>query len=141
MLNRFLTTYQSLNKDNLAQLTNIYAQDIVFIDPAHEIRGLVVLTAYFTKLYQHIDSITFDYEDTLSAENSASIYWTMTFSHPKIGGGKPIITHGNTLIRFDADGKVNYHRDYFDLGEMLYEHLPLLGAGVRYVKKQLAKVD
>jgi len=32
-----------------------------------------------------------------------------------------------------ADGKVISHRDYFDLGEMLYEHIPLLGGVIKSI--------
>lgn len=139
MLENFLMTYQALNKHNLEQLAQIYAEEVVFIDPAHEVRGLAALTAYFHKLYLHIDSITFEYVDTIVQEDCASIYWIMTFSHPKIASGKPIQTEGSSLIKFNKSGKVYYHRDYFDLGKMLYEHLPVVGSVVRYAKKQLAK--
>jgi hypothetical protein len=33
--------------------------------------------------------------------------------------------------------KVLYQRDYYDAGEMLYEHLPVLGWAVRGVKKRV----
>ena len=44
---------------------------------------------------------------------------------------------GATRLQFDAWGKVCLHRDYFDLGAMLYEQLPLLGPVVRVIKGRL----
>lgn len=44
---------------------------------------------------------------------------------------------GATRLEFDETGKVCLHRDYFDLGAMLYEQLPLLGAVVRTIKGRL----
>ena len=41
------------------------------------------------------------------------------------------------MIEFDEAGKVCQHRDYFDLGAMLYEQLPLLGPVVRTIKMRL----
>lgn len=38
-------------------------------------------------------------------------------------------------LRFDAAGKVCYHRDYWDTGEELYEKLPLLGLGARLLRR------
>ena len=36
-----------------------------------------------------------------------------------------------------ADNRIAYQRDYYDLGAMLYEHIPLLGGAVRAVKARL----
>lgn len=138
MLDNFLTTYQILNKYNLMRLQDIYADNVVFIDPVHEINGLDDLTKYFIGLYENIDHISFSYADTLSVENTASVYWQMTYSHPKLNKGKDIQMEGNTLLKFNADGKVIYHHDYFDLGAMIYEHVPLLGLAIGALKKRLS---
>jgi len=37
------------------------------------------------------------------------------------------------------DDIIVYHKDYYDLGEMVYEHIPLLGFFVKKIKKRLAK--
>ena len=42
---------------------------------------------------------------------------------------------GVSHIRFDAAGKVNCHRDYWDAAEELYGKLRLMGSVVRLFKK------
>jgi hypothetical protein len=37
------------------------------------------------------------------------------------------------------NGKIYYHRDYFDMGAMLYEHLPLLGRIIQRLKHRLGQ--
>lgn len=37
-------------------------------------------------------------------------------------------------LKFDADGKVQYHRDYWDTGEELYMKAPALGTLMRGLK-------
>ena len=37
------------------------------------------------------------------------------------------------------NGKIYYHRDYFDMGAMVYEQLPLLGRIVRKIKQRLGQ--
>ncbi len=61
----------------------------------------------------------------------------MTFSHPRLRGSAPVTVEGATRLEFDETGKVCLHRDYFDLGAMLYEQLPLLGSVVRTIKGRL----
>ena len=69
--------------------------------------------------------------------NEAWLSWVMIFAHPRIAGGRPVRVEGATRLQFDAWGKVCLHRDYFDLGAMLYEQLPLLGPVVRAIKGRL----
>jgi steroid Delta-isomerase len=49
------------------------------------------------------------------------------------------VIHGAGHIRFAADGRVVYHRDYWDAAEDLYEKLPVLGILMRWLKRQAAK--
>ncbi len=60
----------------------------------------------------------------------------MTYSHPKLRAGEKIQVMGNSLLRFDQN-RVYFHRDYVDMGAMLYEHVPLLGAAIRYLKRRM----
>jgi hypothetical protein len=62
----------------------------------------------------------------------------MKLKHPKLNGGQPVEVNGVSQIRFSGD-RVIYHRDYFDLGEMLYENIPLLGVVIRNIKQRLGK--
>lgn len=136
-MKHFLDTFQKLDAGNLDLLTEIYAADIRFIDPAHEIRGLDRLTDYFAALYKNVTAIRFDFHHALSSGNEAWVQWEMAFSHPRIKRGKTVTVSGASHLEFDAAGKVFLHRDYFDLGAMLYEHLPLLGGVITALKRRL----
>lgn len=138
-MDTFIKIYQGLNADNLHLLQDIYSTDIQFTDPAHEIIGLEQLTEYFTALYQNVESIEFTFHDVLQHDDSCYLQWVMTFRHKTFAGGKAICVPGTTFLRFNNDGKVCYHRDYFDLGTMLYEHLPLLGRLLTRIKRRLGK--
>jgi hypothetical protein len=136
-LDRFMELYRTLSADNLHELEEIYADDIRFVDPAHEIKGLEELQRYFNNLYQNLASISFDYHQVHESETEASISWSMTFTHPRISRGKEITLQGATFLEFDHDNKISYHRDYFDLGAMLYEHLPIVGPVTKFIKNRL----
>lgn len=138
-MDKFLSMYQDLDGDNLHLLSQVYRADIQFIDPAHEINGLDSLTHYFTSLYQNLESIDFTFHDLMEQTNSGCVQWEMTFCHKSLSRGKPITVSGVTFIRFDDDQKVYFHRDYFDLGAMLYERIPLLGRMITSIKGRLGK--
>jgi len=138
-MEKFLTMYQDLSSENLHLLQDVYSSDIQFIDPAHEISGLDKLTEYFSALYQNVTSIDFTFKDVVQQNNQCYLQWDMTFCHKNLAGGKTIVVSGTTFLRFNDDHKVCYHRDYFDLGEMIYEHLPLLGRLLANIKRRLGK--
>lgn len=137
-LTRFLETYQRLDKHNLASLGDIYAKGVLFEDPAHRLQGLAALQGYFASLYENVSAVQFAYAAPWLNGEKAQVQWTMTLTHPRLAGGRPVAVEGVSVLRFDGTGKVDHHRDYFDLGAMLYEQLPLLGPVVKAVKRRLA---
>jgi limonene-1,2-epoxide hydrolase len=136
-LQNFITTYENLSTDNLNLLSNVYHQEINFIDPIHQISGLNQLTDYFDGMYENIVSCKFSIHEVVNQEDSASIYWTMTYQHQKLKKSQPIIVEGSSLIKGSGD-KVVYHRDYLDLGAMIYEQLPVLGKVIKLIKTKAA---
>lgn len=67
------------------------------------------------------------------------VQWDMIFIHRKLAGGRPVTIAGVTFLRSDENGKVFYHRDYFDLGAMVYKRVPLLGRLITKIKRRLGK--
>lgn len=135
-LEKFINIYQLLSIDNLSLLETLYHQNIRFQDPIHEINGFNDLSKYFNQLYQNVLSCQFDITQIFHQDNQAAIYWTMIYSHKQLNNGNPITVEGHSLIIGD-DGKVIYHRDYIDLGQMLYEHIPVLGRLITWTKKRM----
>ncbi|MCF7499829.1 nuclear transport factor 2 family protein [Pseudoalteromonas sp. L1] len=134
-LDRFIEIYQSLNKNNVQLLDDIYHPDIQFTDPLHTVNGLESLHHYFENLYANVLSCQFSIKDTESSNNKAFIYWTMHYRHPKLNNGNSIAVEGHSRLVFEGDKIVN-HQDYFDVGALLYRHIPLLGTAIRYIDKR-----
>ncbi|WP_105188996.1 nuclear transport factor 2 family protein [Pseudoalteromonas sp. T1lg48] len=135
----FIAMYQRLDKDNLALLDEIYHQDIHFIDPLHEVHGRDQLHLYFANLYANIKDCSFTIIESFECEDRAFLYWTMAFCHPRINGGREVLVNGHSLLRF-VDGQVIMHRDYFDVGQLLYRNLPVLGGLIKFIEKRASGV-
>jgi len=138
-MENFFDVYRNLGIDNLDILAEIYSEEIIFIDPAHKISGLAQLKNYFEKLYSDLDSIEFDFLHHQRQGDVVYVQWRMVMSHPRLRKGSPVTVDGLSRLELDADEKVKLHRDYFDLGEMLYENLPLIGMVVTSIKKRLGQ--
>ena len=44
---------------------------------------------------------------------------------------------GISHLRFDTEGKIILHKDFWDAAGGLYEDLPVLGGGMRWIKSRL----
>jgi hypothetical protein len=135
MVDRFQDLYRELDKTRLDLLPDIYSADVVFVDPAHRIDGLPALTHYFRRIYEGVAEIEFEFEDVMADNAQAFLSWTMRLRHAKFRPDEILTLPGASLIRFDR--RIHFHRDYFDLGAMIYERIPLLGGAVRAIKNRL----
>ena len=136
ILPRFKSFYADFGSAQLSRLADIYHDDVVFRDPVHEIRGLVELEDYMTTLAADLEDCRFEYLDELLGDQAAYIKWVMHFRHPRLGS-RPISVRGVSHLHL-ADGRVIYHEDFYDMGAMLYEQVPLLGNVTRWLKLRLA---
>ncbi|MDO8909494.1 MAG: nuclear transport factor 2 family protein [Pseudohongiella sp.] len=136
LLNDFKEFYRHPGVAALDNIDRIYTQDVEFRDPVHAIHGRLGVKNYLRSLYASSSGMSFTYLDEQIANHTATIVWNMTFSHKKLKGGKPIEIRGVTLIRFTD--RIYYHEDFFDLGAMLYQHVPVLGWLIRYINNRLS---
>ncbi|WP_462159956.1 nuclear transport factor 2 family protein [Pseudoalteromonas sp. GB56] len=132
---QFVAMYQRLDKNSLSLLDDIYHKEVHFTDPLHEVRGLDSLYTYFANLYANVSSCSFNISDYYELDDTAFIYWTMTYRHPRINGGREVEVKGHSLLRFDEQ-KVIFHRDYFDVGELLYRRLPVISKLIKMIDKR-----
>lgn len=131
----FKDYFRVLHKADLSRLREIYAGNILFKDPVHEIRGLVELEDYFTAICADLSDCRFEYLDQLVTERAAYIKWMMHFKHPRLGN-RLISVRGVSHLKLGD--KIEFHEDFYDMGAMLYEQLPLLGNVTRWLRMRLA---
>ena len=137
-LDKFITIYSQLSVDNLSLLDELYHDDVTFIDPMHSLQGIASLKKYFDNLYSNLASCDFTIVQVIHEGNQAAVYWKMSYCHPVLNKGLNVEVSGSSHIQGDKD-KVNYHRDFVDLGAMLYEHIPFVGRLIALIKRRATK--
>lgn len=138
-LERFKTLFNELDAGCLGRLDEVYAPDVRFRDPVHALEGLAALRAYYARLYEGVEWCRFRYDGEVVEAGGAVVLWTMQFRHRRFRSGETLTLEGASHLEFGraANGLVVRHRDYFDMGEFLYERVPVLGSVVRYIKSGL----
>ena len=136
LIERFKAFYLDVKHPKLDKIDEIYTENVLFKDPVHELRGKENLHAYLSEMCENVQSGRFEYLDQLVSEDTAYIKWNMHFKHPKLGN-KTITVRGISQVQFND--RIYFHEDVYDLGQVIYEHVPLLGIAVKGLKKRLAK--
>ncbi len=136
---RIRSAFNDLDARNLDVVDQFYAPDVIFEDPLGRIEGREELRAYYAAMYQTVLAIRFEFADDIVQDQSHVAFWSMFLRAPRLNKGREIAVEGNSLIRFGGpEDQVIYHRDYFDMGAMVYHHIPLLGRVVRHIRKRLS---
>ena len=135
---RVLEFYGNVASGDFSKVESLYAEDVHFEDPTHAINGRDRLKAHFKTLYDNCNSCSFKFHQTVDTNSEIFLAWTMFISHPRIRGGKIVRVEGSSFIK-THDGQVIYHREYYDLGSLVYENLPIFGPLTRFIKSRLAR--
>jgi hypothetical protein len=130
-------TFNSFNINNLSILSDFYSDNIDFTDPIGNIKGLDKLTKYYAHVYKNVISINFKFHQINHQEDMYFAKWTMNLQVKGLNSNSPYSVEGFSVLKFNADSKVEYHRDYLDLGTMVYEHIPILGKVIKLIKSNL----
>jgi hypothetical protein len=120
-----------------------YAENTHFVDPVVDLKGRAAVRKYYENLYQNVVSIRFEFSGIVTQGAEQVAFWTMILRGKRLKGGEEIRVVGNSHFRLDPQtGQALYHRDYFDMGEFIYEGVPILGSAIRFIKGKLApKID
>jgi hypothetical protein len=128
--------YEHFSVDAIGHLNSVYTQDVEFRDPVHAVNGILALKHYLRGMATNLTYYRIRYLDELVGEDNAYLTWELAYSHRSLKGGSVITVRGMSHVKFTA--KIYYHEDSYDMGALLYDHIPGLGAITRRVKKHMS---
>ena len=135
---RIVEMFEAITPADVKRIADFYTDDASFKDPFNEVRGLEAIARIFRHMFVQVDEPRFLVTERIVDARAAMLAWEFHFRSrsPALRGAQCI--RGVSHLRFDAGGKVDYHRDYWDAAEELYARLPLLGALLRVLRRQIA---
>jgi ketosteroid isomerase-like protein len=138
LLDKFSAFYTNLDTMKVEDLAEIYSTDVLFIDPIAEHKGIAAVENYFAKLLRNAKSCSFVIHTKQDNQDGKCIVnWTMEYRTSTMNANKPIKVEGITMLTLKND-KIIFHRDYYDLGQMVYENIPLLGRLIKQIKRRMS---
>ena len=137
-IDQLIRAYEGLSPESVESLSDIYASDAYFKDPFNEVTGIDRILEIFRDMYRRIEQPRFVVHQWSGSAQDGFLVWDMRFVSRQMRGGPDQLIRGVTHIRFSDDGKVTYHRDYWDTGEELYVKLPVIGRLIAWLRRKLA---
>ena len=133
-LHNVVKFFETISPTSVEQLSSIYTEEVFFKDPFNEVRGIAAVTAIFAHMFEQVDAPRFVVTTSVLQDDQAFLTWDFLFKMKRFAREEQCV-RGATHLRFDVDGRVSLHRDYWDAAEELYEKLPLLGSVMRGLKR------
>lgn len=131
---RLVQFYEQLAPTDLARLDTVYAPQAWFKDPFNEVSGVPAIRAIFEHMFQGLERPRFAVRQVVGGGADCALTWRFHFGLR----GRTMHIDGASVLHFDATGRVDRHRDYWDAAEELYAKLPVLGVLMRALQRRLA---
>jgi hypothetical protein len=138
-IERFKTYNSDFSGANITNNTRkVYAPDVYFRDPFKEIHGEAEFEKYLLRGSSAVAQFGMDWKDVAESDGNYYFRWVMSVKLKRDGkNDPPSLTTGISHVRFNQDGLVVFHQDYFDSAAFLYEKIPVLGGEIRFIKNRL----
>ncbi len=132
----FFSSFESNRIETL--LLKTYASDVYFNDTLKTVHDTDKLAHYLKESATAVDDCRVEVIEVLRTENNEHYFrWKMLIRFKRFKKGQDNWTIGMSHVRFNADGLVVYHQDYWNATDGLFRHIPILGSLINIVIKRL----
>ena len=133
---RTIDFFERLSPADIAQIPTHYTDDAFFKDPFNEVSGHAAIGRIFEHLFVALNGPRFVITDCVEQGEGCFLVWEFRFCMKRFDTQTEQVIRGGSHLKYAADGRIAWHRDYWDAAEELYEKLPGLGALMRWLKRQ-----
>lgn len=119
-------------------LDSTYAEDVWFDDTLKTVEGRGALGHYLRESAAAVEDCRVEIDDeTSNARGDYYLRWRMMIRFRRFARGRDTWSIGMSHLRFNGEGLVLMQQDYWNAASGLYQHIPLLGAGIRAIQRRL----
>ena len=136
-LPRIREYFESLAPEAVDRMGEFYAENAYFRDPFNEVTGLAEVQRVFRHMYVALENPRFTIRETIAQGESAVLVWDMDYRIRQLQPTRDRRIHGLSVLRFAPDGRIAWHRDYWDAAGELYATLPVIGPVMRWLARRL----
>ena len=133
---RVVEFFEHLTPASLGQLAALYTPQAYFKDPFNEVSNLADIRQMFTHMFDALEQPHFVVTGCIVDGAQCFLTWEFKFRFKSYDKVTVQTVRGASHLKFNAQGLVEFHRDYWDAAQELYEKLPVVGSLMRWLKKR-----
>lgn len=134
----FIEVFNQVQHNDLASIINeTYAETLYFNDTFRTITDRNQLIEYMQQTGQQVDRLEVQIEDIALSKQDVYVRWVMRMQFSVMGKKVDSESIGISQLRFDEDGKIILHQDFWDGVDGFYQYLPIIGYSLRKIRNQL----
>lgn len=135
-IEKFYDFYKVFSGDVIRKtIKDVYAENAYFRDGFREVQGVENLEKYFLSSTETFHECTFDIQDVASHEGNYYYRWVMNLVL-KRNKDEKLLAVGMSHVRYDKNGKIIFHQDYWDTG-VIFEKIPVLGPIITWIRNRI----
>lgn len=123
------------------QTAAVYAPDAWLYDNLAIVSGAPAIEKYFAKAAADVRALSVEFLQVTHDGPDYFVRWRMSVEADALNDGQPMVSYGVTQFRFDEQGRVLVHRDFWDAATGLYEYMPGLGGIILGLRSRLTDHD
>lgn len=136
MLKQVEDLFTGYTYENIQQkLPKVYADKIYFRDAFKQYNTSNELCSYMLQGVQAVAGVKFVFNHTMRSKDEFFIEWTMSIQFKGKEDFESSI--GMSRFRFNSEGQVIFHQDYWDPTTLIYEKIPIAKQLIHFVQKRL----
>ncbi len=137
-----LARFSDLVADMSAERTpgmvpHVYADNVYFNDTLKEVQGAAALAEYFRHSLGGAAAVHAEVLDVARSGPDYYVRWQMMIRFKKLADSQPTWTTGMSHLRFDGDGLIVFHQDYWDATAGFFQYVPVVGRLIGWVRGKL----
>lgn len=138
MLDRVKDLFSDYSRQNLEKnVTEVYAEEVYFRDAFKQLSSAREIRAYFLEGLEALEDAEFVFNNVARSGGDFYFDWTMRLDFRKTASGTWEESMGVSRMRFNGEGKVIFHQDYWDPTDIVYERIPVAKQLIRFVKNRM----
>lgn len=137
-VNGFIEVFNQAQHGELDDIIReTYAETLYFNDTFRTITDRNELISYMQHTGQQVDRLEVEIEDIALSKQDVYVRWVMRMQFTVMGKKVDSESIGISQLRFNQDGKIILHQDFWDGVDGFYQHLPIIGYSLRKIRSKL----
>lgn len=134
----FTQTYGDFTGEKLGErMRELYASELFFNDTVHTHHQRSALINYLEDTRERLDDMSVEVLDSRIAGNDLYLRWIMRTDFQAGFREVSAETIGMSHLRFNDEGEVILHQDFWDSRQGIFEHIPVVGGLIEWVRSGL----